>query len=616
MNALEQIPGGNIRWDLKSLYTSDTDPEIEQDIRAWTTGAKAFENRHRGHLAQTLPQAIRDMITLHVIGVKPAIYLELRQSLDTGDAAIKAKIAWMQKEISTVSAEYLEFFSHELVAIDDAVIAQHAQADPLVAKHLPWIKNIRRSKPHLLSEAIESALTMREPFGSGAWGDFFHELEADLRFSWGDDEKTLTQMLAILNEDSDGELRATALENIHKVFSGYFTKYAAQTLYMVAGAHEVETRERNHLHPMDERNQENGLPDAVVETLHQTVTAQAGPLARRFYRLKAALLGIPVLRWSDRNAPMPFTDATKISWDQALAIVLSAYRSFSPTLARLVEEMVAKRLVDAPVIPGKEGGAYNLSTILPNGTPISFTLLNFLGDPGDVMTLAHELGHGVHGLLSGAAQGPLMQEASIALCETASIFGEMTTFTYLKEELARAGKQKERLALIMSKLNDTMNSVVRQIGFSNFERQLHGFDPVTGQWSGSRKMSVEELDTLWLSTVYELYGNPGEVFTYQHAEHLWAFVPHFHDPFYVYGYAFGELLTQSLYAARPRLGDQFEPLYLDLLRAGSSKYVVQLLAPFGLNPTDPAFWAEGIRVSIEAMLEEAEEIARATGFLS
>jgi oligoendopeptidase F len=229
------------------------------------------------------------------------------------------------------------------------------------------------------------------------------------------------------------------------------------------------------------------------------------------------------------------------------------------------------------------------------------------------MTLAHELGHGVHGILAGEAQGPLMFHAPIAYCETASVFAEMTTFTFLKDRLIRSGNKKTLLALIMSKIDKVINTVVRQIGFSNFERRLHGMDDSYTTWAPPRKRSVEELNALWSKTVRQLYGEAGEIFVYDNFDHLWAYIPHFHSPFYVYGYAFGELLTQSLFAQRGRLGTKFETLYLELLRSGSTKDVIELLAPFDLDPRGEAFWREGIGGSLGALIEEAEEMSRDLG---
>jgi len=422
-------------------------------------------------------------------------------------------------------------------------------------------------------------------------------------------------VLHLLSESKDAAERADALQCVNDGLSGAFAKYSAQTLYMVAGLKAVEDKERGYAHPMDVRNKSNRIPDSVVDVLHKSVTHVAGPLTRRYYKLKARHLGLPLLRWSDRNAPMPFADTSKIPFDEAASIVTTSYESFSPTLTTIVKSFFADRRIDVPVAKEKRSGAFNSSHVLPGGKPISYTLLNYLGSNRDVMTLAHELGHGVHGILAGEAQGPLMYHAPIAYCETASVFGEMTTFTFLKDRLTRSGDRQSLLALIMEKIDSTINTVVRQIGFSNFERRLHGMDDSYSVWSEPKKLSVEELSAIWLKTAQELYGEPGDIFDYKDCDRLWAYIPHFHSPFYVYGYAFGELLTQSLYAQRHRLGPKFEPLYLDLLRSGSTKNVVELLAPFSLDARDEAFWKDGIMGSLGALIEEAEQLSGAMGVI-
>jgi oligoendopeptidase F len=453
----------------------------------------------------------------------------------------------------------------------------------------------------------------RSPFDSGAWSEFFDEAEADLSFHFQGAEKNLTEMTHLLAESKDASARAEALKCINDGLRGPFAKYSAQTLYVVAGSKAVEDKERGYEHPMDFRNKASRIPDSVVDVLHRTVTTVGGPLTRRYYRLKAKHLGLPRLRWSDRNAPMPFADTTMVPFDEASDIVTAAYGGFSPTLARIVKSFFVERRIDAPATKEKRHGAFNSSRVLPGGVPVSFTLLNYLGSNRDVMTLAHELGHGVHGILAGEAQGPLMFHAPIAYCETASVFGEMTTFSYLKDRLARSGDTKSLLALIMAKIDSAINTVVRQISFSNFERRLHGIDDTYSSWATPAKLSAEKLSAIWLKTTQELYGEEGEIFTYENADHLWAYISHFHSPFYVYAYAFGELLTQSLYAQRNRLGEKFEPLYLDLLRSGSTKNVVELLAPFDLDPMSEAFWADGIKTSLETSIEEAERLSNAIG---
>jgi oligoendopeptidase F len=604
-----------IRWDLSILYTDINDPRLDADLRELTAMAKHFSETYKGKLADSLGGAIRDYSEIEMLSGKINSYLFLRESTDLTNAAIKAKHAAFQRELSAIRGEHLTFFELELVQLTEETLKTFYERDAVVSKHRPWIEHIRTFKRHFLSEPVESALVKRSPFDSSAWADFFDEVEADLNFEFRGSAKNLTEMMHLIAESKDAAERAEALQTVNSGLAGPFAKYSAQTLYMVAGLKAVEDKERGYAHPMDLRNKANRIPDSVVNVLHNAVTTLGGTLTRRYYKLKARHLGLTVMRWSDRNAPMPFADMTMIPFDEAAAIVKGSYESFSPTLTSLVKGFFADRRIDVPVAKEKRSGAFNSSHVLPGGKPVSFTLMNYLGSNRDVMTLAHELGHGVHGILAGEAQGPLMFHAPIAYCETASVFGEMTTFTFLKERLIRAGDKQSLLALIMAKIDSTINTVVRQIGFSNFERRLHGMDESYTTWSEPKKRSVEELDAIWLKTAQELYGKEGEIFTYENSEHLWAYIPHFHSPFYVYGYAFGELLTQSLYAQRQRLGAKFEPLYLELLRSGATKDVVELLAPFGLDARNEAFWKDGITVSLGALIEEAEQLSRGMGVI-
>ena len=599
----------NVRWDLTSIYSGIDDPHIDGDIAEFTRQAEQFSSNYKGKLAETLGAAISAYAELEMLGGKIMVYLSLQQSLDVTNEVVKSKSAAAQQTMSQVQGEYLTFFELELVALDDATLEKWYAGDPVVQRHRPWIEQQRVFKPHFLSEAVESALTKRSPFGPASWDEFFDECEADLRFDHRGEKKNLTEMLDILTNSKDAGLRAEVQKSVNDGLGGHFAKYSAQTLYVIVGRGAVERKERQYRTPMEPRNKESRIPDAVVDALHSAVIHVAGPLARRYYRLKAGLLGVKTLRWSDRNAPLPFADTTVVPYDNAIATVLAAYESFSPTLAGIIRNSIASKHIDVPATPGKRGGAFNCSIVLPGNRTQSYTFLNYLGSNHDVTTLAHELGHGVHGILAGEAQGPLMYQPPIAYCETASVFGEMTTFSFLRKQLAEKEDNAALLALITQKIEGMLNTVVRQIGFSNFERRIHGMNAGYTEWTDPKKLSVEELDALWLTTAKELYGEDGEVFTYENTSHLWSYISHFHRPFYVYGYAFGELLTQSLYAQRVRLGPQFEPLYLDLLRSGATKSVFELLQPFGLDPTDESFWADGIRVSLEAMISEAEQRA-------
>ena len=611
--AIENV--SQVRWDLSILYSDISDPQLDSDLRELAAQSADFFSRYKGELAASLGEAIKDYSEIDMLEGKIGSYLFLRETTDLTNEAVKAKRADFQRQMSAIRGEYLTFFELELVALPEDCLERFYKSDAVVAKHRPWIEHVRVFKQHFLTEPVESALVKRSPFDSGAWSDFFDEAEADLSFHFRGADKNLTEMVHLLTESKDAEERAEALKVINGGLGGHFAKYSAQTLYVVAGSKAIEDSERGYRHPMDFRNKVSRIPDSVVDVLHKTVTTLGGELTRRYYKLKAKHLGLTRLRWSDRNAPMPFADTSVVPFEEASEIVTAAYAGFSPTLARIVKSFFAERRIDAPATKEKRHGAFNASRVLPGGKPVSFTLLNYLGSNHDVMTLAHELGHGVHGILAGEAQGPLMFHAPTAYCETASVFGEMTTFTFLKDRLSRAGDTKSLLALIMAKLDAAINTVVRQIGFSNFERRLHGMDSSYSSWAPPTKLSHEKLSALWLETAQELYGKEGDIFTYENSDRLWAYISHFHSPFYVYGYAFGELLTQSLYAQRSRLGDKFEPLYLDLLRSGSTKNVVELLAPFDLDPMSEGFWADGIRASLEASIEEAEELSRVLGVI-
>lgn len=609
----KNIGAENVRWELGAFYAGIGDPRIDADVAELVNKEKIFAENFRGKLEEKLGEAISAFAEITMLQEKIMVYLALAQSLDLGNAAVNAKIAEVERTLSLAAGEYLAFFDIELVSLGEETLAKFYAADAVVAKHRPWIEHARVWRPHLLSEEVEGALAKRAPFGPDSWNEFYDEVESGLEFDFRGEKKTLTEILHLLTESRDAEERAELLQLVNGGFKGPFAKYSAQTLYMVAGSVATERKERKYRHPMETRNKSNRVPDAVVDALHEAVMTRGGELAKRYYRLKASHLGMTKLRWSDRNAPMPFSDSSAIPFSQGMEVVLSAYESFSPTLAEIIRDFIKAKSIDAPARKGKRSGAFNISLVAPGNQPLSFVLLNYLGSKRDIMTLAHELGHGAHGMLAGAAQGALMQQAPTAYAETASVFGEMTTFNFLKNSPELRMDKKTLLALIMGKIDDIINTVVRQIGFSNFERRVHGMDASYGEWLEPKKMSAEELNGIWLGTLKELYGEEGDVFTYEDADYLWSYVSYFHRPFYAYGYAFGELLTQSLYAERPRLGSKFEPLYLEMLRAGGTKDATELLRPFGIDPANKEFWLNGLNISLGKMIDEAEELSRSLG---
>ncbi|MFH0854282.1 MAG: M3 family oligoendopeptidase [bacterium] len=601
------------RWDLSLMYSGIDDPKIDKDVEALCEKAKTFQISHKGNLSKTLGKAIVDYSDISMLEEKIMVYLYLLQSTNVSDSIVKSKTADIESVVNKAVGEYLAFFDIEINAVDNDTLKKLYENDNIVAKHRPWVEHTRIFKQHLLSEPVESALIKRSSFGAKSWGIFFDELESDLEFDFFGKKRTLTEMLHLMSDSQDKDERFELMTIINNGLKGAFAKYSAQTLYMVTGSGEVEKTERFYKHPMNARNKSNRVSDDVIDILHMVVESVAGPLTKRYYRLKAAHLGLKTLKWSDRNAPMPFSDTTVIPFDEAANMVLEAYRSFSPVMAEIAGSLIKEKRIDVPAVKGKRGGAYNYSAVLPGKISVSYVFLNYLGSNKDVKTLAHELGHAVHGLLAGEAQGVLMSHAPIAFAETASVFGEMTTFNFLKKQLVAKGDKKSLLAIIMNSIDDVINTVVRQISFSNFERRIHGMDKEYKIWGKPKKFSVEELNQIWLETTENLYGKNGEVFTYENMEYLWSYISHFHRPFYVYGYAFGQLLTSGLYAKQSSLGDKFEPLYLDLLRSGSTRNAIELLRPFSLDPTDEKFWTDSINAGLGTLIEEAERLSEEMG---
>ncbi len=587
------------RWDLTDLYTGIDDDAIDRDLAAVLALAEQFDEHHRGSLASTLGAALTAQARITETIDKLMVYLFLQRSTDATNATIQQRIGQIHEAWSRAHADHMTFFEHELAAISDADYAALLETDSEVARHRSMLDHLRETARYLLDEPVERALTLRSPYGAGEWADYAEEWEAELRFDLDGEQKTLPEILHAINNEPESDKRADALEAFSVGMTEQrFVRFSARTLNVTLGAKSVEDRERGYASPMTARNIGNRVDDATVEALHRAVETAGAKQCRRYYRLLSKHLGIAPLRWSDRNAPLPFQDTRTVPWDECLDTVLSAYGSFSPTLRGLLETMLDRKWVDAPPDEGKVGGAFNYSVCLPGGDVRAYNFLNYLGSTRDVMTVAHELGHGAHGMLAGQAQGPLLFRAPMVYAETASIFGEMTTFKYV---LAKAETDQQRLALLMGKSNDFLNSVVRQISFSNFERTIHAR-------RRDGKLTVDDLNETWIGVTRDFYGEPGDLFTYENTENLWAYVSHFLRPFYVYAYAFGELFTQSLFAVRERFGDDFEPMYLDLLRAGGTKSAVELMEPFGLDPRTPAFWQSGISGSIEVWLDEAERL--------
>jgi oligoendopeptidase F len=583
-------------WNLADLYAGLDDPRIKRDLDRGAAESLAFERNYKGKLAAladgpepgaTLAEAIKRYEALDDLLGRLTSYAGLVHAGDTADPARGKFYADLQERVTAVSTHLL-FFTLELNRLDDAKL-EAAMRHSLLAHYRPWIEDIRREKPYQLEDRIEQLFHEKSVTGYSAWTRLFDETIAALRFKVGSKVFAIEPTLNLL-QDPSGATRKAAAQALAKTFSEHLRSFALIT-NVLAKDKELSDRWRGFADVADARHLSNRVEPEVVQALVQAVRTAYPRLSHRYYALKARWFGKKRLPHWDRNAPLPAVATRTIGWSEAQATVLDAYGAFSPKMAAIAERFFKNDWIDAPVRPGKAPGAFSHPTV-PSAHP--YVLLNYQGRPRDVMTLAHELGHGVHQVLA-APKGALMAPTPLTLAETASVFGEMLTFKKLLAHVDR----KQRKAMLAAKVEDMINTVVRQIAFYTFERHIH-----TERRSG--ELTVERLNALWLEVQRESLGEAIEIKSGY--ETFWAYISHFvHSPFYVYAYAFGDCLVNSLYAVYERAADGFAERYLEMLAAGGTKHHSELLAPFGLDARDPAFWQGGLGV-IERMIDELEEL--------
>jgi oligoendopeptidase F len=591
--AAEVLP----EWDLSALYSGPDDPAIQRDIQAASEAASAFAGRAKGRL-ETLLKApdgaaafaalIADYEKLQDLLGRLMSYAGLLYSGDTTDPQRMKFYGDVQEKVTAISSGLL-FFELEVNRIDDGLI-ETGFAEPALAHYRPWLTDIRLDKPYQLEDRVEELFHEKSITAYSAWNRLFDETIAGLRFPVDGEELAIEPTLHLLQETNPAKRKAAA-EALGKVFGDNIGIFARIT-NTLAKDKEISDRWRGFKDIADSRHLGNRVEREVVDALVEAVRAAYPRLSHRYYQLKARWMGGETMPYWDRNAPLPGAVTRQVSWDEAKATVLDAYGSFSPEMANIARRFFDERWIDAPVRPGKSPGAFAHPTV-PSAHP--YVLLNYLGRTRDVMTLAHELGHGVHQVLAGR-QGALMAPTPLTLAETASVFGEMLTFQSL---LDHAATPEEKRTLLASKVEDMLNTVVRQIAFYSFERKVHA-----ARREG--ELTAERINEAWLSVQGESLGpaitlGPGY-------ETFWAYIPHFiHSPFYVYAYAFGDCLVNSLYAVFEKAETGFQEKYFAMLEAGGTKHHKELLKPFGLDATDPAFWQMGLSV-IERMIGELETL--------
>jgi oligoendopeptidase F len=574
-------------WRLEHLYPSMESPEFAAALAKAAADAKAFAAAYKGRLAAdaSLAQPVREYEALQDLMGRLMSYASLMYAGDTTDPARAKFYGDASEKITDIAGELL-FFELELNRLDDSALETAATSGPL-AHYRPWLEDIRKEKPHQLPDQIEQLFLEKSVTGVGAWNRLFDETVASLRFEVSGETLTLEPTLALMS-DPDELKREAAAQALAKTFGANLRVF---TLIMntLAKDKEISDRWRKFQDIADSRHLANRVEREVVDALVQAVTESYPRLSHRYYALKARWFGKDKLAHWDRNAPLPKAATRTFSWDQARDTVLGAYSGFSPRMADIARRFFEEGWIDAPVRPGKAPGAFAHPTT-PSAHP--YVLVNYLGKPRDVMTLAHELGHGVHQVLA-APNGALMAPTPLTLAETASVFGEMLTF----RALLASSDPAERRAMLASKVEDMLNTVVRQIAFYKFERLIH-----TERRKG--ELTTDQIAAFWLQVQSESLGpaidlGPGY-------ETFWTYIGHFiHSPFYVYAYAFGDCLVNSLYGVYENAHEGFVERYFALLAAGGSKPYGELLKPFGLDAKDPGFWSIGLGL-IERMITELE----------
>lgn len=581
------------QWDLSDLYPAPDSKELASALDRMDSDAAAFEQKYKGQLGkldgEALGGAIAEYERIDEAMSRAGSFAQLVYAGDQSDPKNGKFYQGVFERLNEISTRLL-FFTLEMNKLDDARLDGLMDA-PALARYRPWLRDVRAMRPHQLDDEIERVLHEKHVVGRAAWVRLFDETMANLRFDFRGKDLTEAEILNLLS-DRDGTKRKEAAQSLGAVLAANIKTLTLIT-NTLAKDKEIEDGWRKFPRPDSSRNLSNFVEDEVVDALSKAVREAYPTLSHRYYALKAKWFGGDRLDYWDRNAPLPDADEREIAWDEARETVLGAYHDFSPEMAAVGRRFFDNAWIDAPVRPGKSSGAFAHPTV-PSVHP--YLLLNYQGKTRDVMTLAHELGHGVHQILA-AGQGHLMADTPLTLAETASVFGEMLTFQALlkKTENARA-----RRAMLAAKVEDMLNTVVRQIAFYEFEKRVHN-ERREGE------LIPERLGEIWMEVQTESLG-PALRFDDNYRT-FWGYIPHFiHSPFYVYAYAFGDCLVNSLYAAYEQADEGFAERYLEMLRAGGTLRHKELLAPFGLDASDPDFWGRGLSV-IARLIDDLEAVS-------
>jgi oligoendopeptidase F len=582
----------NVNWDLSDLYTSNNDPRLTEDKESILKEADEFSNKYRGRIAELSANEFRNMLDTYenILDTSGKIgsFAYLQWSTDTGNTDY-GKLVAETNELSSEISQKLVFLDVEWLKIPEEEAQKLIESDDL-KKYKHYLESSRRYKEHVLEEGQEKIMSAKSVTGRSAWVRFFDETLGAAKFELDGEELSEQEVLSKLHE-SDRDLRERAHASLTKKFKD-LSRQLTFIFNTILADKSTNDKLRKYESWIDSRNLANQTNRETVDALINSVTGQY-ELVQRYYKLKKKLLGLDEMKDYDRYAPMLKNEAT-IKWNSARDMVLDSYSKFHPQMGEITKEFFEKKWIDAAIKPGKRGGAYSAGTV-PSVHPYVF--MNFDGKIRDVQTLAHELGHGVHQYLS-RQQGVLQSSTPLTTAETASVFGEMLVFQKLMKEL---DDPKEKLALLIGKIDDTIATVFRQISMNRFEHAIHTARREEGE------LTTERFSELWMKQQKALYGD--SVTLTEEYGIWWSYIPHFlHTPGYMYAYAFGELLVLALYEEYTQRPEGFSDKYLELLSAGGSEWPEDLVSKMGLDITQPDFWDKGL-TSFKKMVEDAEEMA-------
>lgn len=583
-------------WNLSDLYPSMESAEYQADMAACQTDSEAFRDNYSGKLEEilnsdpdALAKAISEYETIEETMGRIMSYAALIYTSDTSNPEHARFYGNAQEKITNASSPLL-FLPLEINRLDDLKLKEAMETNSSLAAYRPWLEDLRKDKPYQLEDRVEQLFHEKSLSGRNAWNRLFDETISNLKFEVDGKQLDIEPTLNLL-QDKNRDVRESVAKEIGSVLQSEQRVFTLIT-NTLSKDKEISDRWRGFEDIADSRHLANRVEREVVDALAQSVSDAFPNLSHRYYQMKAKWLGLEKMQHWDRNAPLPQVDETIYQWNEAQEIVLQAYGDFSDNMASIAKQFFDKNWIDAPTRSGKSPGAFAHPTV-PSAHP--YVLLNYQGKPRDVMTLAHELGHGVHQVLA-AKQGLLMSQTPLTLAETASVFGEMLTFRSL---LQNCKSKQERKRMLAQKVEDMLNTVVRQIAFYLFERKIHA----------ARKegeLTNEQIGDLWIEVQKD---SLGPIFEFDETyRSYWSYIPHFiHSPFYVYAYAFGDCLVNSLYSVYENSESGFQNKYFEMLEAGGSKHHSEILAPFGLDASDPEFWKRGLSM-IEGLINELQTL--------